>query len=123
MFVGSYALAEIPYPAAEADQKRFVMEFRRGDGLVMGVELVIARPGDEGRSPIEVLEKQVGRKWGNFAGGIVYRFDPQSKPRTWEPIMFRDMRSTETRVGEGSAGLKISELKSGDVIILYAPSP
>jgi hypothetical protein len=123
MCVSSHALAEIPYPLAEAHQKRFVMEFRRADGLVLGVELVVARPEDEGRSPIEVLEKQVGQKWGGFAPGIVYRFDPRSKPRTWEPIMFRDMRSTETRVGEGRAGLKISELKSGDVIILYAPSP
>ena len=52
MCVGSYALAEIPYPAAQADQKRLVMEFRRADGLVMGVELVVARPEDEGRSPI-----------------------------------------------------------------------
>ena len=100
-------------------EKRFVMEFRRGDGLVVGVELVVARPGDEGRSPMEVLEKQVGPKWSSFAPGSVYRFEQRSK--TWEFIMIRDVRTTETLVGEGRAGLKISELQNGDVIILYGP--
>lgn len=117
---GSLAHAGVPYPAVEAQQKRFVMEFRQGDGRVSGVELVVARPEDEARSPIELLEKQVGLKWSGFGGGTVYRFDQHSK--SWEPIMSRDMRSTETRIGEVS-GLKISELRSGDVLILYPPSP
>jgi hypothetical protein len=36
--------------------------------------------------------------------------------------MSRDVRSTETRIGETS-GLKISELQNGDVLILYPLSP
>jgi len=83
MSFASYALTEIAHSAAETDQKRFVMEFRRADGFVLRVELVIGRPEDEGRSPMEVLEKQVGPKWSNFAPGSVYRFDPRSKPPAW----------------------------------------
>jgi hypothetical protein len=106
--------------ADEAQQKRFVMEMRQNDGTVSGVQLIVARPEDEMRSPIELLEKQVGLKWSRFRGGVVYRFNQHSQ--AWESIMFRDMRSTDTRIGEVS-GLKISELKSGDVLILYPPSP
>jgi len=96
------------------------MEFRQNNGEVSGVELVVAGPADEALSPIELLEKRVGLKWSGFRGGVVYRFDQRSK--NWESVMFRDMGSTETRIGEIS-GLKISELKSGDVLILYPPSP
>lgn len=109
-----------PYPSAEADQKRFVMEFRQNDGRVAGVELLIAHPGDEALSPVQLLEKQVGLKWSGFSGGTVYRFDQHSK--TWEPVMTRDMSSTETRIWPLS-GVKISELRSGDILILYPPSP
>ena len=122
MCVGSYALAEVPYPAAEANQKRFVMEMRsRDEKKVLGVELVIAKAGDEGRSPMELLERQVQLKWLGMGHGDVYRFDPGS--RKWEFIMSRDLYSTETVVGDLShgrapqVGLKISELQSGDVII------
>jgi len=96
------------------------MEMRQNDGTVSGVELIVAGPEDEARSPIELLEKQAGLKWSGFRGGVVYRFNQRSQ--TWESVMFRDMRSTETRIGETS-GLKISEVKSGDVLILYPPSP
>jgi hypothetical protein len=108
------------HAADGAQEKRFVMELRQNDGTVSGVELVVARPEDAERSPMELLEKQVGLKWSGFRGGVVYRFNQRSK--TWESIMFRDMGSTETRIGEIS-GLKISELKSGDVLVLYPPSP
>ena len=101
-------------------EKRFVMEMRSQDEKkVLGVELVIAKPGDEGRSPMELLERQVGLKWSGLDHGDVYRFDPAS--RKWELIMGRDLQSTETVVGGqariGRVGLKISELQSGDVII------
>ena len=56
----------------------------------------------------------------NFVGGTVYRFNQLSQ--AWEPVMSRDVRSTETRTGETS-GLKISELRNGDVLILYPLSP
>jgi len=117
--VSSFTVASC-YPADEAQQKRFVMEMRQNDGTVSGVELIVAGPEDEARSPIELLEKQAGLKWSGFRGGVVYRFNQRSQ--TWESVMFRDMRSTETRIGETS-GLKISEVKSGDVLILYPPSP
>jgi hypothetical protein len=96
------------------------MEMRQADGKVSGVELVIAGPEDESRSPIQVLEKQVGLKWSGFDGGVVYRFDERSK--VWESIMFRDMRFPEG-VGGRIGGLKISELKTGDVLVLYPHSP
>ena len=108
------------YPADEAQQKRFVMEFRQNDGTVSGVELIVAGPQDGAHSPMELLEKQAGFKWSGFRGGVVYRFNQRSQ--AWESVMFRDMQSTETRIGEIS-GLKISELKSGDILILYPPSP
>jgi len=116
----SIATVGVAWPADETQQKRFVMEFRQNNGEVSGVELVVAGPADEALSPIELLEKRVGLKWSGFRGGVVYRFDQRSK--NWESVMFRDMGSTETRIGEIS-GLKISELKSGDVLILYPPSP
>ena len=106
--------------ANDAQQKRFVMEMRQNDGTVSGVELITAGLEDEARSPAELLEKLVGLKWSGFRGGVVYRFNQRSQ--AWESVMFRDMASTETRIGEVS-GLKISELKSGDVLILYPPSP
>jgi hypothetical protein len=93
---------------------------RQNDGTVSGVELIVASPQDEARSPIELLEKQAGPKWSGFRGGVVYRFNQRSQ--TWDSVMFRDMRSTETRIGEIS-GLRIRELMSGDVLILYPPSP
>jgi hypothetical protein len=100
-------------------EKRFVMEMRSEDQKVLGVELVIAKPGDDGRSPMELLERQVGLKWSGLDHGDVYRFDSAS--RKWELIMGRDLHSTETvvggRAGIGRTGLKISELQSGDVII------
>ena len=111
-------LAEPPYPADEAQQKRIVMQMRGDDGTV-GVEVALAKKEDEDRSPIELLEKQVGLKWSGFEGGVVYRFDRRSN--AWEPIMSRDMRSTETVVGKAS-GLKIRELKTGDVLILHGGS-
>jgi hypothetical protein len=104
----------------EAQQKRFVMEFRQNDGRVSGVELLVAGPEDAARSPMELLEKQVGLKWSGFPGATVYRFNQRSQ--SWEAVMFRDVRSTETRIGEIS-GLKISELKDGDVLILNPLSP
>jgi hypothetical protein len=79
-------------------EKRFVMEMRQNDGSVSGVELIIARPEDAERSPMGLLENQVGLKWSGFRGGVVYRFNQRS--RTWESVMFRDMGSTETRIGE-----------------------
>jgi hypothetical protein len=119
------AIASSLTPAAAhagggAQEKRFVMEMRQNDGTVSGVELVVARPEDAERSPMDLLKKQVGLKWSGFRGGVVYRFNQRSQ--TWESIMFRDIGSTETRIGEIS-GLKISELKSGDVLVLYPPSP
>ena len=106
--------------ANDAQQKRFVMEMRQNDGTVSGVELITAGPEDEARRPAELLEKIVGLKWSGFRFGVVYRFNERSQ--AWESVMFRDMGSTETRSGEIS-GLKISELKSGDVLILYPLSP
>jgi hypothetical protein len=101
-------------------EKRFVMEFRSEDQVkVLGVELVIAKPADEERTPMELLERQGGARWWGFGHGDVYRFDPAS--RKWELIMGRDLGSTETVVGGESriprAGLKISELQGGDLII------
>jgi hypothetical protein len=113
------AIAEPPDPYEDTQHKRFVMEMLRDDGKVLGVELVIAGPEDETRSPVEVLEKRVGLKWAGFTGGVVYRFNERSK--TWEPIMTRDMQSTEVVVGKIS-GLKISELKTGDILVLCGPS-
>ncbi len=118
--IGILLTAGLAHSADEAHQKRFVMEFVQNDGRVSGLELIIAGAADEARSPIELLEKQVGLKWSGFPGGVVYRFNRRSEG--WEPIMTRDMRSAETRIGETS-GLKISELKSGDILVLYPPSP
>jgi hypothetical protein len=105
-------------------EKRFVMEFRSQDQkTVLGVELVIAKPGDDGRSPMEVLERQLGLKWSGLERGEVYRFEPAS--RKWELIMGRDLHSTERIIGAPDrapqVGLKISELQSGDVIICTGP--
>lgn len=118
--IGSLLTGRVVHAEDTPPQKRFVMEFRQNDGTVSGVELLVAGPKDEASSPMELLEKQVGLKWSGFHGGIVYRFNQRSQ--TWESVMFRDMRSTETRIGETS-GLKVSELKNGDVLILYPPSP
>jgi hypothetical protein len=101
-------------------EKRFVMEFRTPDKKeVLGVQLIIAKPSDDARSPMELLERQGGAKWWAFDHGDVYRFDPGL--RKWELIMGRDLRSTETVVGGqerlARSGLQISELQSGDVII------
>jgi len=106
--------------AHAGDEKRFVMEFRQNDGRVSGVELLVAGPADQACSPRELLEKQLGLKWSGFPGATVYRFNQRSQ--SWESVMFRDVCSTETRIGEIS-GLKISELKDGDVLILYPLSP
>ena len=62
------------------------MEMRQNDGTVSGVELIVAGPEDEARSPIELLEKQAGLKWSGFRGGVVYRFNQRSQ--TWESVMF-----------------------------------
>jgi len=104
--------------ADEPNEKRFVMQFRQEDGSVSGLEIIVAHREDESRSPGELLKRQVGLKWSDFlCGGTVYRLDANSK--TWEPIMTRDMYSTETRIGKVS-GLKISELRTGDILILYS---
>ena len=99
-------------------EKRFVMQMRSQDDQVQGVELIIAKPGDEARSPMQLLEKQAGLKWSGFDHGDVYRFNRASQK--WELVMGRDLSSTETVVG-GRAGLKISELQSGDVIVCRSP--
>ena len=101
-------------------EKRFVMEMRSQDRKkVLGTELVIAKPADDGCSAMELLERQVGLKWSGLEHGDVYRFEPAS--RKWELIMGRDLGSTETVVGGPDriprAGLKIRELQNGDVII------
>jgi hypothetical protein len=118
--IASLLPSGVAHAGDEAQQKRFVMEFRQNDGQVSGVELLVAGTADEARSPMELLEKQVGLKWSGFPGATVYRFNQRSQ--SWESVMFRDVRSTETRIGEIS-GLKISELKNGDVLILHPLSP
>jgi hypothetical protein len=120
ILAASLAKITVASGSDEAKDKRFIMEFRQADGTVSGVELVVAGPADADVNPIQLLEKRVGLKWSGFIGGIVYRFNERS--RDWEPVMSRDLASTETRVGKVS-GLKISELKTGDVLILYPPSP
>jgi hypothetical protein len=95
-------------------EKRFVMEFRSQDQKTVL---------DDGRSPMEVLERQLGLKWSGLERGEVYRFEPAS--RKWELIMGRDLHSTERIIGAPDrapqVGLKISELQSGDVIICTGP--
>lgn len=66
LHVGNRQTTLTPYNSPtcdrEAQQKRFVMQFRQQDGRVSGVELIVAGPADEARSPIELQEKQVGPK-------------------------------------------------------------
>ena len=103
-----------------SQEKRFVMQFRTEDQRkVLGIEIIIAKPGDEGRSPMELLQRRAGSKWSEFVRGAVYRFDLASLK--WEFVLGRQLDTTETVVpGEGVTGrhgLRISELQSGDVII------
>jgi len=109
-------LANVSVAADRADEKRIVVQMISGDGELLAVALVTITPEDAARSLAELVEKQVAPKWWGFSRGVVYRFSQRTQ--TWDVVMTRDIRKTETVVGEMSAGLKLSELRSGDVIRL-----
>lgn len=113
-FLTLTAIAQSPHPSEKGDEKRFVIQMVSGDGDILGVELIVARAGDEAKTPGELLEKQVGAKWWGLTRGVVYRFSERTK--AWEAVMTRHIYTTETFVG-ALPGLKVSELRTGDVIV------
>ena len=98
------------------EEKQVIVQMISGDGEILAVGLIVISPGDDSRPLAELVEKQVGRQWWGLSRGVVYRFSERTQ--TWEAIMTRDIGETETVVGTMSAGLRLSELRSGDVIRL-----
>ena len=125
LHVGNRQTTLTPYNSPtcdrEAQQKRFVMQFRQQDGPVSGAELIVAGPADEARSPMESYRRnKSGRSDQALSAGPFIASTSFLRPGSLSCL--RDVRSTETRIGETS-GLKISELQNGDVLILYPLSP
>jgi hypothetical protein len=91
--------------ADRTDERRVVVQMISGDGELLAVGLVTITPEVAARSLAELVEKQVGLKWRGFSRGVVYRFSQRTQ--TWDVVMTRDIRKTETVVGEMSGGLSL----------------